>query len=145
MSGSRQPILTRRRAVRSEASASRSETSVKPADDPVPPRFPERAKLRRRLRHLRTLREVQLRDLGGLVLDLYKFRETRNDLLLPRLEEVRTTDRELRELEAVLDDRRPLRELREPGIGGKCPKCDAYVGTSASFCSRCGAPAPSAP
>ncbi|MGZ6645696.1 MAG: zinc-ribbon domain-containing protein, partial [Solirubrobacteraceae bacterium] len=48
-------------------------------------------------------------------------------------------DGELRALEHALDDRRPLTELREPGIS-VCSRCGALHGSEARFCPSCGTP-----
>src|ERR1700757_4247302 len=47
--------------------------------------FRERGRLRRRLRYLRRLREIALRDLGGLVYDLHRFRRERPELVEGKL------------------------------------------------------------
>ena len=47
--------------------------------------------------------------------------------------------RELRALEHALDDRRPLTELREPGVS-VCSRCGALHGSEARFCPSCGTP-----
>jgi uncharacterized OB-fold protein len=33
----------------------------------------------------------------------------------------------------------PVRELREPGIGGSCEHCGAVHGSEDRFCASCGA------
>lgn len=102
------------------------------------PGVPGRAGLRRRLRHLRTVRELQLRDLGGLVFDLHRFRKERHNLVLEKLSALRATDAEMRSLEQAMGEPRSTRELREPGIGGMCPSCRAYYASDARFCASCG-------
>jgi len=110
------------------------------SDAPVPRAGGRRrGQARRRLRYLRRLREVQVRDLGGLVFDLHRFGRDRPDLVTAKLGALQSTDVELRALETLLEDRRPLRELREAGIGGECPRCGALHASDASFCSGCGA------
>jgi hypothetical protein len=98
-----------------------------------------RGRARRRLRYLRRLRELQLRDLGGLVLDLYRFGERRDGLVREKLEAVMATDREVRELQDLLGDRNRTREVRQPGVGGACANCGALHSSDARFCARCGA------
>src|SRR6266545_1878086 len=100
---------------------------------PEPPSFAERGKLRRRLRYLRRVRELQLRDLGGLVYETYRRSRPRQDLVDRKVEILAATDTELSGLEVALDDRRPLHELREPGIGGQCPRCGELFGSDARF------------
>jgi hypothetical protein len=98
----------------------------------------ERARIRGRVRYLRKLREIQLRDLGGFVLELERFRRSRPELVKDKVAAAAETDRELRALEAALRERRPLREVREPGIGGACAGCGTVHGSSDRFCSWCG-------
>jgi hypothetical protein len=109
--------------------------------EPAPrrPGFRARGRMRRRLRYLRKLRELQVRDLGGLVFDLRRFERTRDDLLVQKIDQIRACDDELRALEQALDERRDLRDVREPGIGGTCPRCFAIYGSADKFCSNCGA------
>jgi hypothetical protein len=112
--------------------------AVAPQDAaPARPSFRDRGRLRRRLRYLRRVRELGFRDLGGLVFDLHRFGERRDELVLGKLQALDGVDRELRALERVLDDRRDVVELREPGIAG-CPRCGALHGTDARFCPACG-------
>ena len=95
--------------------------------------------MRRRLRYLRRLRELQVRDLGGLVFDLRRFERKRDDLVAQKIDQIRACDDELRALELALDERRDLRDVREPGIGGTCPRCFAIYGSADKFCASCGA------
>ena len=81
-----------------------------------------------------------MRDLGGFVLELYRFDKWRADLVGVKLAEVAETDRELRALESVLGEERALREVREAGIGGVCSECGAIHGSVDHFCAACGAP-----
>lgn len=103
------------------------------------PGFRARGRMRRRLRYLRKLRELQARDLGGLVFDLRRFERKREDLVLQKIDQIRACDDELRALEQALDERRDLRDVREPGIGGTCPRCFAIHGSADRFCASCGA------
>lgn len=115
-----------------------AETVVTP---PAPrrPGFRARGRMRRRLRYLRKLRELQARDLGGLVFDLRRFERKRDDLIAQKIDHIRACDDELRALELALRERRDLRDIREPGIGGTCPRCFAVFGSADRFCANCGA------
>jgi hypothetical protein len=109
--------------------------------EPAPPRRPgfrARGRMRRRLRYLRKLREIQVRDLGGLVFDLRRFERKRDDLVAQKIDHIRACDDELRALEIALGERRELRDVHEPGIGGTCPRCFAVFGSADRFCSNCG-------
>lgn len=101
-----------------------------------------RGRLRRRLRHLRKVRELLLRDLGGLVLEIHRVgaddAANAQGLLVGRkLSRLAQLDAEIAELEEILGDRRPL-VIREPGIGGACLNCGEIYGSSARFCWACG-------
>jgi hypothetical protein len=99
--------------------------------------FRDRGKLRRRLRFLRRTRELAYRDIGGLVFDMRRFNRSRQDLLDAKLGALGAVDQELRALERALDDRRPIHELREPGISS-CARCGALHDSEANFCPHCG-------
>jgi hypothetical protein len=106
------------------------------------PTSKRRGRLRRRLRHLRRVREVLLRDLGGLMFEIHRSggqTERTQAVLEEKLGRLSTVDAELRELAEILDDRQ-ARVLREPGIGGTCPLCGELHGSDARFCWACGTP-----
>ncbi len=107
------------------------------------PTTQRRGRLRRRLRHLRGVRELLLRDLGGLVFEVHRSGQSGSDahrrLVTEKLGRMATVDAERRELEGLLDDRRG-RVVREPGIGGACPSCGEIYGSDARFCWACGTP-----
>jgi hypothetical protein len=107
---------------------------------PVKPGWRERAKFRRRLRYLRNVRELAMRDLGGLVFDMYRFGSKRQDLVREKLDLMFAADNELYTLETTLDDHQRLRELRIPGVRGSCPECGTLNSTDARFCSNCAEP-----
>ena len=133
MSGLLERIAGRRVAV--------AAPEAKPAEPAAPASIvtaPPRRGVRRRARYLRQLREVQLRDLGGFILELYRFGHQRPDLVRLKVELAARTDAELRALEAMLDRREPRRELREAGIGGACDHCGAVHGSLDNFCAACG-------
>jgi hypothetical protein len=102
------------------------------------PSFRDRGRLRRRARYLRRLRELQMRDIGGLVLELHRFGRARPDLVQLKVVEAAATDVELRGLERALHEQRPVRELREAGLGGACVHCGAVHGSADRFCASCG-------
>jgi hypothetical protein len=134
-------------AEQSSATANRaspsSEVSAPEPDEAIPepapqgPGFGERGRMRRRGRFLRKARELAYRDLGGLVFDLHRFGQRNDPLVLAKLARLRQIDSELRELEDVLRDRRPVTVLREVGIAA-CPRCAAIHGSDDRFCPGCG-------
>ena len=99
--------------------------------------FRDRGRLRRRLRFLRRARELAFRDVGGLVFDMRRFGRERPDLVEAKLAALTAVDQELRALERVLDERRPIHELREPGLSS-CQRCGALHASEDHFCPRCG-------
>jgi len=99
--------------------------------------FRDRGKLRRRLRFLRRTRELAFRDIGGLMFDMRRFGRDRPDLVEAKIGALAAVDQELRSLERILDDRRPIHELREPGITS-CARCGALHSSDSNFCPNCG-------
>ncbi len=99
--------------------------------------FRDRGRLRRRLRFLRRARELAFRDIGGLMFDMRRFGRERPDLVEAKIAALGAVDQELRALERILDDRRPLHELREPGITS-CARCGALHASDSNFCPHCG-------
>jgi hypothetical protein len=104
---------------------------------PGSPSFRNRGRMRRRLRYLRRVRELGFRDLGGLVFDQHRFSQANEELVRGKVNALAAVDQELRTLEHALDDRRPITELREPGIS-VCPRCGGLHGSDARYCPSCG-------
>jgi hypothetical protein len=104
---------------------------------PATPSFKDRGKLRRRLRYLRSVRELGFRDLGGLVFDLDRFGRDRPDLVRAKLDALGKVDAELRVLEVAIDDVHEIEEIHEPGISA-CAHCGALHGSDARYCPSCG-------
>jgi hypothetical protein len=79
-----------------------------------------------------------LRDLGGLVYEIDRQEHADAKALVDaKVERLAAVDAELRELDAALGPRGET-VLREPGIGGNCPKCGELYPSDARFCARCG-------
>jgi hypothetical protein len=53
--------------------------ATEPPIEAAEPGFCERGRMRRRARYLRRLRELQMRDIGGFVLELHRFHRDRPD------------------------------------------------------------------
>ena len=104
-----------------------------------------RGALRRRVRYLRRVRELLLRDLGGFYYEVHRSAGTTHgghrDILETKAARLDAVDQELRELETRLGE--PFSGqtvLREPGIGGTCPNCGELHASDAGWCAHCGTP-----
>ncbi len=74
---------------------------------------------------------------AGSCSTLHRFGQRNDQLVLAKLATLGQIDKELRELEEVLRDRRPVTVLREVGIAA-CPRCAAIHGSDDRFCPGCG-------
>lgn len=110
-----------------------------PAAAPPPRRaLPPPGVLRRERRALLRVREERLRDLGGLMLEMYRRDRFREDLVAVRCNELLGLDARLHELEEMLAAAR----RRIPA--GRC-LCGAPLPWASHFCPNCGRPAGGAP
>jgi Double zinc ribbon len=94
--------------------------------------------IRRERRNLQRLREEKLRDLGGLMLEMYRRDTFREDLLADRCNELLGLDARLHELDEML----AVSRRRSPA--GRC-ECGASLPWASHFCPNCGRPAGSQP
>jgi hypothetical protein len=108
-----------------------------PPGTPVRRRLPPAAQLRRDRRALLRLREQRLRDLGGLMLEMYRRDQFRQDLLVERCSELVALEERLAELDSLLTTALSLRhrpaarcECGTPILWGTrfCPACGRQVG-----------------
>ena len=117
---------------------------VDPSELEQAPASTRRGRLRRRLRYLRSVRELLLRDLGGLTYEIHRTASARQEshgrLQQAKAERIASLDAEVRALEAHLAEPHAATTLREAGIGGTCPECGELHASDAHFCARCGAP-----
>ncbi|MBC7462211.1 MAG: zinc ribbon domain-containing protein, partial [Thermoleophilia bacterium] len=94
------------------------------------------APLHERRRRLVAARESTLRDLGGLMLEMYKRNRFREELLLDKCEEVLAIEVEV----AHVDQR--LFQLAPPNAAGMRPigrcECGASIHPGQNFCGVCG-------
>jgi hypothetical protein len=116
---------------------------VDPADlAAAPAASSRRGKLRRRLRYLRHVRELLLRDLGGFTYEIHRTaggtaQDPQRRLAAAKTKRISALDAEVLALESRLGEPHETL-LREPGIGGTCPECGELHASDAHFCSRCG-------
>lgn len=102
-----------------------------------PTGFLDRARLRRRLRHLEQIKEIALRDIGGLTFELHRAGQSNKKLVDGKLAALDTVDTELLSLRTALGAESDTIDLREPGLS-TCENCGALIGSDAKFCSECG-------
>jgi uncharacterized protein YjiS (DUF1127 family) len=111
------------------------------APPPPTPRAVRRAlppvgQLRRERRTLLQLREERLRDLGGLMLEMYRRDQFRQDLLVDRCTELHQIEERLAELDTLLAAAVSRGKTR-PAV--HC-ECGATIFWGAKFCGQCGKP-----
>jgi hypothetical protein len=101
----------------------------------VTPRRPHAGLLRRERRGLLSARDHALRDLGGLLVEMYRRGGFRDDLLAERAAEIIGIDARMAEIEALLHARGPAArcECGVPLLRGSrfCPNCGRPVGAAA--------------
>jgi hypothetical protein len=106
--------------------------------------------IRRERSSLHRAREQKLRDLGGLMLEMYRRDVFREDLLVERCNELLGLDARLRELEDLLAAARHGVPLSQCDCGAPlpwgshfCPNCGRPAGEQPVIaCTECGHPLP---
>jgi rubrerythrin len=106
--------------------------------EPAPRRrryLPPPSRLRRERRALVRYREQRIRDLGGLMLEMYRQDEFRQDVVHAQAAEIVALEERVREVERLLAARtgRTDRSLR-------CSRCGTPLYAGARFCPSCGQP-----
>jgi hypothetical protein len=96
--------------------------------DGVVPRRPHAGLLRRERRALVQAREAELRDLGGLLVEMYRRGNFRDDLLSERAATIVGIDVRLAEIDVLLQAR---------GHVQRC-ECGAPILRGSHFCPNCG-------
>jgi Double zinc ribbon len=97
--------------------------------------------LRRERRSLVRARDERIRDLGGLMLELYRRDRFREDLLQERCLDVMAIEDRLAQVDELLAT---AAELRRPRTAPRCP-CGAPIQWGSHFCANCGRPTGSTP
>jgi len=133
---------------------------------PRPPRPPvaNLSRVRRERRTLMRERERRIRDLGGLMLEMYRRDQFREDLIVEHCAQAMGVENRIHELESVLARAGSGRGAPGPqcscgapllfgarfcascgrptelaGTGSNCSRCRQPVADGAGFCSNCGA------
>jgi len=116
-----------------------------PAPPPTPRAvrraLPPVGQLRRERRSLLAVREQRLRDLGGLMLEMYRRDQFRQDLLVDRCVELGQLEERLAELDALLAAAVSRGKTRP---AARC-ECGAPIFWGSKFCAQCGRPVGEAP
>jgi hypothetical protein len=102
------------------------------------PTTAERGAMRKRARRLARLREVQLRELGALVVEMRRLGRDNPDLLTRKALEAVGIDDELRRLRAALGERETVERVVAAGVAGTCERCATLLATEDRFCPHCG-------
>jgi hypothetical protein len=100
----------------------------------------QRAAMRRRARRLRRTREVQLRELGALVVEMRRLGRDNPELVARKTAEATAVDEELRGLRTALGERQTVEHVVAAGVSGSCARCGTLLGTDDRFCPQCGRP-----
>jgi uncharacterized protein YjiS (DUF1127 family) len=99
--------------------------------------LPPAGQLRRERRVLLQLRESRLRDLGGLMLEMYRRDQFRQELLVDRCTELAALEERLNELDTLLAAVVSRGRARP---AARC-ECGGLVFWGSKFCAQCGRPA----
>jgi uncharacterized protein YjiS (DUF1127 family) len=120
--------------------AADSESAEEPPPPPTPRAvrraLPPAGQLRRERRALLQLREGRLRDLGGLILEMYRRDQFRQDLLVDRCTELVSLEERIADLDALLTASVSRGRVRS---AAHCA-CGAPVFWGSKFCAQCGRP-----
>jgi hypothetical protein len=108
-----------------------------------PPRraLPHPGQLRKERRALLRVREERLRDLGGLMLEMFRRDQFRQDLLVERCDELIALDDRLQELDTLLA---ATVSVRRAAPAARCA-CGAPLVWGSHFCANCGRPTTATP
>ncbi len=97
--------------------------------------LPSPSLLRRERRALLHVHEQRVRDLGGLVLEMYRRDSFRQDVVHEQAAEIVSLEERIREVDRLLSARA---SRSAPGV--RCPACGSPQYAGARFCASCGQP-----
>jgi hypothetical protein len=109
-----------------------------PAPAPPPPRRPPPERERR---YLVRLREIELRDIGGLAAEMARRDDWRYPLLHSRCAEVLALEERIHELDAMI----AANAVAARGVAVATCQCGAPLIEGSHFCANCGRPTPETP
>jgi hypothetical protein len=128
-------LLDRFRQPRAEEPAAGGEATPPPAPAPRRrPALPSPGRLRRERRNLLRIREQLIRDIGGLVLEMYRQDRFRQDLIYEHAAEIVVLEERLREMDELL----AAASNRRGAAGARCEQCGTPLYSGARFCPSCG-------
>ena len=110
-----------------------------PSPSPAP--GPSRPAPERERRYLVRLREMELRDIGGLAAEMARRDDWRYPLLHSRCAEVLALEQRIHELDALI----AASALAARGVAVATCECGAPLIEGSHFCANCGRPAPETP
>jgi hypothetical protein len=121
----------------------KDERTVPSARPAGPPRraLPHPGQLRKERRALLRVREERLRDLGGLMLEMFRRDQFRQDLIVERCDELVALDERLQELDTLLA---AAVSVRRAAPAARC-ECGAPLVWGSHFCANCGRPVAATP
>jgi hypothetical protein len=108
---------------------------------PSPPPEPDPARLERERREMTELREIEMRDVGGLAVEMVRRDRWNPDLLVSRAHEVLALEARMHEVDSLLLAEATARSF--PNVT-YC-LCGAPLVPGVHFCGHCGRPAPTTP
>jgi hypothetical protein len=114
---------------------------VAPTPRAVRRALPPTGQLRRERRMLLQFREERLRDLGGLLLEMFRRDQFRQDLLVDRCAELQSLEERLAELDTLLAAAVSRGKARP---AARC-ECGAPIFWRSKFCAQCGRPVAGVP
>jgi transposase len=123
------PLGFRRAVVSADAPPAPSARAIRRALPPV-------GRLRRERRDLVRTREEKLRDLGGLMLEMFRRDQFRRELLLERCADLVALEERMGELDTLIEAA-VSRGRVQPAV--RC-ECGAPIFWGARFCGQCGRP-----
>jgi hypothetical protein len=105
------------------------------------PPEPDPANLQRKRQELTWRREIELRDVGGLAVEMVRRDRMNPELLVKRAQEVLALEQRMHELDSLLVAEATARSF--PSVAN-C-KCGAPLVPGVHFCGHCGRPAATTP
>jgi hypothetical protein len=98
----------------------------------------ERGAMRKRVRRLSRTREVLLREMGALVVEMRRLERDNPELIARKAAELLAIDEEMRGLREALGERQTVEQVVAAGVAGSCARCGTLRATDDRFCPRCG-------